>query len=81
MEGEIDYDRGLSDEEEEEWKSQQQGMRRRKNGNRNNKECNKKNEIMTVRKLCSLGWVCQNNTISTFGRDMMMEVYGIPGNQ
>jgi hypothetical protein len=53
---------------------------RRKNGNRNNKECNK-NAIMRVRKLCSSVWVCQKDLISTYGCDMTMEIYAIPGNQ
>jgi hypothetical protein len=55
-------------------------MRRRKNGNRNNKESTKI-EIMRVRKLCSSAWVCQKDLTSTYGCDMMMEIYVIPGNQ
>jgi hypothetical protein len=53
---------------------------RRKNGNRNNKECNK-NESMRVRKLCSSVWVYQKDLISTYGCDMTMAIYVIPGNQ
>jgi hypothetical protein len=45
-----------------------------------NKECNK-NESMRVRKLCSSVWVCQKDLISTYGCDMTMEIYLIPGNQ
>jgi hypothetical protein len=55
-------------------------MRRRKIGNCNNKECNK-NEIMMDRQHSSLGWVCQKNTIFTYGCDMMMGIFGIQGNQ
>ncbi len=53
---------------------------RRKNCDGNNKECNK-NEIMRVRKLCSSVWVCQKDLISTYGCDMTMEIFAIPGNQ
>jgi hypothetical protein len=52
----------------------------RKNGNSNNKECNK-NESMRVRKLYSLVWVCPKDLISTYGCDMILEIYAIPGNQ
>ena len=41
----------------------------------------KKNEIMWVPKLCSSVWVCQQYLISTYGCDMTMEIYAIPGNQ